>query len=68
MFIKRVFGRRIMTYSSLLERTYAWAAQCLQALADHTVSLVQREQENISNDVTIPQHVDIGRPSLASAV
>lgn len=59
---------RIMTYSALLERTHASAAECLQVLADHTVGLVPREQGNILNDVTSPQHVEIGRPSLVSAV
>lgn len=62
--INSAFRWRIITFSALLERTYA---QCLQALADHTVCLVQREQ-NISNDVTSPQHVEIVRPSLASTV
>lgn len=66
--IKKRICVGINTRSALLQGTYALVAQCLQALPDHTVCLVPPEQENISHDVTSPQHVEIGRSSLAWAV
>lgn len=41
MFMKSAFGWRITADSAHLDKTYASAAQSLQALPGHTVGLVQ---------------------------